>query len=922
MPTPSGRSNLRRATRAGRQFTGRAARRIARLADGATAVPPPVTAVLPKPKRDARLTSYAYAYRRLLALVHDVEPDELRKLTFRAPPADDLKSASALLAATRAEAQLAERLRRGETFSHAVIGSVRQLLAAGQHVTARALSQALEDSEETQGTGRLAAALVALQRGLIELAWADFTGVPRGLWVEHAPAEYVHTAFLADPTEAIAEVRRLLDERPPSVDADAWTGMAYAAFGVQEHELAAHLIEAADQSPEDLSARNVRRVEWLRPWLERAAHPPAPPEVPAGHVAFGVIDYKQPDYEQMSSNLGDYVQTIAALGHVVRHQGLTFHGDPELADVLTELQGRVKPERAVDGPPADVTLVALNRDATNLDAVPVGTWSVVFGWYMQSQFKMRHDFPLNPAIRPIFVSFHVNRRELLTPESIDYLKANAPIGCRDWTTVDLLLSVDVPAFFSGCITTTVDTVFPEDDRPVPPKGLATAYVDVKLDQVPKKNWDQRLTQAEESVRVTSFGPNMRDALDMLERYRRDFSYIITTRLHCYLPARSLGMPVDFSPRNRADIRFNGLLDLTPEQLDEIRQGISDKLRAVLEVVWSGAEVDEVRAAWREVCADDVAKAVERRASVPPLPPPSFDVSAACAVVSGGSVHVPRSVGLAEGEEVNVALALDGNLREQLLVVIDGLVENTVRPLHLWILSRDHGPEDHDRLAAIFPEASFTWLPCDEVDYGPVLGMLRHITVSTMDRLLLPDLLPDIERVVYHDIDALCVTDIGPLYDTFLDGHPLAARSAIAMGTVSGFGNIYRSGKRLTPEEAFDLYRRMHARFRFDFVSFNAGILVLDLAHMRADDFCRSFLPYVEHYGMNDQEILNCYAGPNRTFLDPRWNSVAAQEPVTDPWIIHWAGPSKPWGSDYILFRRRWQAQEVTLAERVRRVPVG
>jgi lipopolysaccharide biosynthesis glycosyltransferase len=916
MAGPSGKASLGRATRVGRKITGKAARRVAKLADP-SGEPKPKAA---KPQSDGRLTSYAFAYRRLLALVHGVAPDDLRPVSYQSPPVADMKAATVLVARLRAEAQLAEALRRGESFTHAVIGSVRGLLEAGQHVTARALSQALEDSEETQGTGRLAAALVALQRGLIELAWYDFTSVPRAMWVEHTPAEYVHTAFLADPTEAIAEVRRLLEERPDSIDADAWAGMAYAAFGLGETALAGRLVEAADQAPAvGLSERNTVRVDWLRPWIAKAAQRAAPPVVPAGHISFGVLDYKQPDYEQVSSNLGDYVQTIAALGHVVRHQGLTFHGDPELADVLTKLQGRVKPERAVDGPPADITLVNLNRDATNLDSVPPGTWTLAFGWYMQSQFKMRHDFPFHPDIRPIFVSFHVNRREMLTPEAIDYLKANGPIGCRDWTTVDLLLSVDVPAFFSGCITTTVDTVFPNDERPVPPEGKPTAYVDIKLDNIPKEQWDDRITQADESVRSTGFGPNMREALTMLESYRRDFSTIITTRLHCYLPSRSLGMPVEFVPNNRADIRFNGLLDLTPEELDGIRQGILDKLRTVLEVVWSGAGEDKVRAAWREACAADVAKAVERRETVPPLPPPSFDVAASCAGVHANSVHIARSVEGVSGEEVNVALALDGNLREQLLVVVDGLVENTQRPLHLWILSRDHGPADHQRLASIFPEASFTWLPCDDVDYGPVLGMLRHITVSTMDRLLLPDLLPELDRIVYHDIDALCVTDIARLYDTPLEGHPLAARSAIATGTVSGFANIYRSGKRLEPEEAFDLYRRMHARFAFDFVSFNAGILVFDLEQMRRDDFCQSFIPFVEHYGMNDQEVLNCYAGPNRQVLDNRWNSVAAQEPVTDPWIIHWAGPSKPWGADYILFRRRWQAQEVTLAERVERL---
>ncbi len=86
---------------------------------------------------------------------------------------------------------------------------------------------------------------------------------------------------------------------------------------------------------------------------------------------------------------------------------------------------------------------------------------VAFGWHMHSLFSLRFGLPYHPNINPIFVSFHLNRVQALTPETIEYLEAHGPIGCRDWTTVDLLLSAGVDAFFTGCLTTTVNAVFPE-----------------------------------------------------------------------------------------------------------------------------------------------------------------------------------------------------------------------------------------------------------------------------------------------------------------------------------------------------------------------------------------------------------------------------------------------------------------------------
>ena len=110
---------------------------------------------------------------------------------------------------------------------------------------------------------------------------------------------------------------------------------------------------------------------------------------------------------------------------------------------------------------------------------------------------------------------------------------------------------------------------------------------------------------------------------------------------------------------------------------------------------------------------------------------------------------------------------------------------------------------------------------------------------------------------------------------------------------------------------------MFARFAFDFRSFNAGVLVLDLERMRRDAFCEEFLPFAERYGMNDQEVLNCYAGPNRRELDAGWNRFPSQEPVSDGYIVHWAGSAKPWGPEVVPLAEEWEMLVARNAERRR-----
>jgi len=193
----------------------------------------------------------------------------------------------------------------------------------------------------------------------------------------------------------------------------------------------------------------------------------------------------------------------------------------------------------------------------------------------------------------------------------------------------------------------------------------------------------------------------------------------------------------------------------------------------------------------------------------------------------------------------------------------------------------------------------------------------HITPSTFDRLLLPDLLPELDRIVYLDIDTRPLADIAELYDWELDGDPLAARSAVARHVVSGFAEIYRSVRALSdrPDDAHELVRRSHTRHRYDFTHFNAGVLVLDLARMRTDGFCAQVIGGVERYALNDQQALNWYAGPHRAVLPPAWNARPTQEVVTEPWLIHWAGVQKPWNREYVLLREYWQRYEADLSAR-------
>jgi lipopolysaccharide biosynthesis glycosyltransferase len=82
--------------------------------------------------------------------------------------------------------------------------------------------------------------------------------------------------------------------------------------------------------------------------------------------------------------------------------------------------------------------------------------------------------------------------------------------------------------------------------------------------------------------------------------------------------------------------------------------------------------------------------------------------------------------------------------------------------------------------------------------------------------------------------------------------------------------------------------------------------VFDLGRMRDDAFVRKYVPFLERYGMHDQEALNCYFGGERGELPPEWNHLVVQEFLDEPKVVHWAGSVKPWDPGVTAFQDRWR----------------
>ena len=810
-------------------------------------------------------------------------------------------------------APVVRAMAEGKDFEQAVVEYARDV-DKDSKLLARSFVQVLADDPATRDAGCIGFGVILWKLELYESAYHYFHEADVNKAKELAPFEYFDSLFFVDQVIGTSEITGYLDTHRSKLSAETRLSLMkvlakFRSLDLLRAEVKLLLVDKA--SLESLSDEDRDLVNWFNRHLNHAE--PDAKAIP-GTINIAVMDYKLLDKSRTSRNRGDYVQTLAALSNLLRFQNVEYVGDSKLSKYLNNLKSEIKPERRISGPEVKVQPIAIDRDFSSGREYPENTWLISNGWFMHRNFKGPVDFPYPQNVKPLMVSFHIQDPDVLTDDVVKELKRIEPIGCRDWTTLYRLRDFGIKAFFSGCVTTTVGQVLPSATGTSANK---VAWVEGKLDKTIYGGWQaDQFIQVGEQVRDFDLVEGIEDARKMLAEYA-DYKAVTTSRLHCYLPARSMGLKVDFHPKNLSDVRFEGLINLDEAAFNKIRNGIEDKLEITLRAILEGKSEAEVRKLWAEICQPEVEFAEKYCTTYTKSTESKINVPAAVSILEKSKVTVganPRGA-----SAVDVALALDQNLEDMFPVVIQSLIDNTSREINAHVLTRGLGQAFQERMGKLFPEINFSFYAFDEVDYGDAIALLAHISVSTMDRLFLPELLKDLDKVVYLDIDILIQGDVGYLYDLELGDNVFAGKRTKLKSWASMIKPITRATLQFEPQKAWDVRRRLHDQADLTARTFNAGILSLNLKLMRAENFTKEHLYLVEQCRMNDQDVFNIYSKDRVLEINPEWNHVPSQDFNDSPKIIHWAGPAKPWKKEYVLLKPRFEAVKAKVEARLRQV---
>lgn len=784
-------------------------------------------------------------------------------------------------AAVPALETLDQLLGRGLALGPALTRFAHDRVEAGRAAEVLSVGYSLVRHADTEPWGHLLLGIAHRSTASPESAWADFAQLDDLAVAAQSGEDFYAAAFAEDPDRATELLRRSLDAGLIRT----WNGtrlliVARAAFVTGHEDLAREITDlAAAGKTRSITKSRGHYLKLLTTWYSDGERTRPIEQVPSD-VRFGVINYKQPD--NSSRNVGDWIQTIASLGHLVRHEGLQFTGtDPKLVSFVERLAADVKPERRLqDTPPVTVQLVEWQRDASGYQDLPDPVWSYAFGWYMHPTFDLAYSFPFNPNIRPIFVSFHLNQSRMLDAESIEYLRRYGPIGCRDWQSVATLRAAGVPAFFSGCITTTIDTVFPAVE---PDTRSEVGYVDFYSAPHKQPHWEQ----SQRATRDKPLIENLELAHTWMTAYNTRFSKLHTSRLHCFLPARSVGCEVDFQPRNRADVRFGGLIDTDAAAFNAIRDGILAKLASVTRLILSGTAEDEVYEHWRTLCAPEVERSAQFL--------DSLDFTSATAEVEpllAGRPHVALV-------RVNTASA----------PYVRGLLGAL----------KEHGPDDLavvlvGRAAAQLDPAKLgDELGLDVVTFSEQAAEPSPASGSRDDLLLVAALKATAQcgRVLVLPVATLIRADLAPLFDLDLGGSAIAARPNPAwVGIPSSVLVRGLSSRQRGPVQALAFLAAAMRRNPHDLTVPEASIIVVDPAALAATGFGELAPSLVIQHKAGFLEALSISVGSSVADLPRQYNEIPYLEtPTADAALVNYSRGAAPWEEGTLPFRGEWKRRQ-------------
>ena len=239
-------------------------------------------------------------------------------------------------------------------------------------------------------------------------------------------------------------------------------------------------------------------------------------------------------------------------------------------------------------------------------------------------------------------------------------------------------------------------------------------------------------------------------------------------------------------------------------------------------------------------------------------------------------------------KLDICLTSDGNYARYLAVSILSTLKNKAEDdfHHFYILDGGLSEKNKKEIISLKKIADFEieFIKIDEKEFEscPLPPCWRNASKATYYRLLLPRLLPSLDKVLFLDSDIIVQKSLGALFNESVE-------------------NLYLKG-------VIDVESELNAQ-RLGLKKYcNSGVLLVNLKKWREDGVEKKFFDYVnnntEKLKWADQDVLNAVLQDGIEYLDKPFNAQVSKfdssknsgfwEIAESAVVIHFVSPKKPW----------------------------
>lgn len=255
--------------------------------------------------------------------------------------------------------------------------------------------------------------------------------------------------------------------------------------------------------------------------------------------------------------------------------------------------------------------------------------------------------------------------------------------------------------------------------------------------------------------------------------------------------------------------------------------------------------------------------------------------------------------------INIAFCFDGNIAKQVQVALASLLDHTETEkvhYHIYCVCTKEAAHVEPQLAGIIEAVDKETTLTVKVVENPYRDAyeVRGISTGAYFRLMLPGLLPTVDKILYTDVDVLFLDSPYKIWQTPMDD--------CVLGAVKATVNFSDKWEWNSDRPYWKYLDEMKGRY------INSGVLLLNLSEIRKRNLEEQWNTWAkEKLYYQDQDILNITCKDAIYYLPPRYNRFAyieekdydrfvsegimteaeCREALEHPVILHYAG-DKPW----------------------------